>query len=389
MANPRVANPRVANPVDCVAVVYGGPSPEHDISILTGLQCERLLAGTGLKVACIYWTRGGEWVLAPGSGEAADYLDGAPRGAEPLEVTLGTEPGLFRRAALGRRARVEVSAALLCLHGGAGESGTVQGLLELIGVPYTGTGPAGSALGMDKLAFAGVVAGAGLPAAPRVALTRELAEVAFPGPYLVKPRYGGSSIGIERVADLGTARDLAASSPFLRAGAVLEPFLDGAVDLNLAVITYPELRSSLLERPLREPAGEAFYSYQEKYLQGHGLVEAPRELPAAVPAEVTAEAERLARVVAELVPLAGLPRIDFLWHAGRLLVNEVNTIPGAMGLYLWPGEVAPEQLLLDMLEEARRRPTPAGGGATFQPGAALRAAAGISGKLARLRSPGG
>ena len=82
---------------ETVAVVFGGNSPEHDISILTGLQCERVLQRAGADVAAVYWDRGGEWHLVPPGTEARDYLDGAPAAATRLELRLGSEPGWYRR----------------------------------------------------------------------------------------------------------------------------------------------------------------------------------------------------------------------------------------------------------------------------------------------------
>lgn len=365
---------------DKVGVLFGGPSPEHEISILTGLQCERLLTGAGLDVTPIYWARNAEWWRVPAGTEARDFLQGPPPQSESLLFEPGNG-GFSRRGKLGRRTDLPLSSVLLCVHGGAGESGVLQGMLELSGIPYTGPTPSASALGMDKLAFAGLLSMNDVPCAPRLALTPNLEAVDFDGPYLVKPRFGGSSIGIEVVSDLQTARHLLATSSHLRAGAVVEPFLSGAADLNLGLCTHPTLKTSLLERP--ERAGtDGFYTFEDKYLQGEGLLSAARELPARVEEWVVEEAQRLAGSVAELMPLAGLARLDFLFHQGKLLVNEVNTIPGILGLYLW--EESAEELLMASLEEAKQRPS-SPSTAVFQPGAALQSAAGISGKLTRLR----
>jgi D-alanine-D-alanine ligase len=359
-----------------LGIVFGGPSNEHDISILTGLLSERVLRESGQDVAPIYWTRTGEWVLCPPSSEATDFLEGAPKGGTRLDALLGVGFQLPKKG-LGGAKPLAVDAILNCCHGGAGENGGANAILDALGLPSTG-GPAQmAALGMDKLAFGSVLAQNGIPTLPRVALSE---SVPFPGPYIVKPRFGGSSIGIEVVEDLATAKALATSSVQLRQGVVLEPFTEGAVDLNLAYSTYPSLRFSLLEKPLKSAA---VFDYKDKYLNTDGLAGAARELPAQVPDAVTKEAERLTAAVLEVTGIKGLGRLDFLLVDDVLHVNEINTIPGSMSLYLWPKEIPAADLLLGAVEEAKKAfnvsvPSP------FEPGAALRAAGGMAGKLGQI-----
>jgi D-alanine-D-alanine ligase len=363
-----------------LAIVFGGPSPEHDISILTGLLCERVLRDAGHDVLPVYWTRAGDWVQCPPRSEAKDFLEGAPRGATKLEVLLGSGFQTPKKG-LGGGKPVEIDAALNCCHGGAGENGGLNSVFDQLGIPLTGGPATVAALGMDKLAFGAVLQANGLPTLPRVALG--VGEPPFEGPYIVKPRFGGSSIGIEIVEDLDTAKALAKTSVHLRQGAVLEPFNKGALDLNMAYATHPALQTSLLEKPLAPAAEEGIYSYGQKYLQTDGLVAAPRELPADVPDAVTREAERLTAAVVDVVGLKGVGRLDFLLVDDVLHVNEVNTIPGSMGLYLWPSSVSAASLLLGAVEEAKQlfgRGEPA----PFEPGAALRAAGGMAGKLGQI-----
>ncbi len=363
-----------------MAIVFGGPSPEHDISILTGLLSERVLRDAGHDVLPLYWTRTGDWVQCPPRSEAKDFLEGAPRGAIKLEVLLGVGFQTPKKG-LGGGKVLAVDAALNCCHGGAGENGGLNSVFDQLGIPLTG-GPAPiAALGMDKLAFGAVLEANGIPTLPRAALGAT--QVPFDGPYIVKPRFGGSSIGIEVVEDLATAQALAKTSVHLRQGAVLEPFSKGAIDLNMAYSTHPSLQTSLLEKPLAPAAEEGIYSYGQKYLQTDGLVAAPRELPADVPDTVTKEAERLTAAVVDVVGLKGVGRLDFLLIDDVLYVNEVNTIPGSMSLYLWPSEVTAASLLLGAVEEARAS-FGRGEPAPFEPGAALRAAGGMAGKLGQI-----
>lgn len=373
------------------AVVFGGPSPEHEISILTGLQAERVLTAAGHAVVPIYWAPTGDWFRVPAATEAKDYLEGAPAGSTALEVRVSGEPGIYRRKAFGAE-RLEIEAALLCLHGGVGEGGGAAAVFSLLGIPATGSTLFAGAVGMDKLAFGGLMHAAGIPSLPREAVST-LVEPSFAGPYIVKPRFGGSSIGIEIADDIDAARALAATSVHLRTGAVLEPYRPELVDLNIAFRTFPSLEITPLEKPLRGDSGSALYSYAEKYLAGGagsdaGLTSAPREFPAQVPDAVAARARELAERVAEVTRLTGIVRVDLLLDetTGELFVNEVNSIPGALSLYLWAPLQPAATVLLDALTEARdRRVVFAQAG--FGGGAALRAAGGIAGKLVGLDGP--
>ncbi len=357
------------------AVLFGGPSPEHDVSVLTGLQAARALG----DAHTVYWDRAGAfWEVDPGL-EAEAFADGVPRKSRPLRLVAGE--GL-----VGRRRPLDVSAVLNCCHGGPGEDGTIQAALDLTGLPYTGPDLAGAALGMDKLAFGNVVTGAGLPSLPRVALVSERPPP-FPGPYIVKPRFGGSSIGIDVVADAGVAVARLQANPHLRAGAVVEPYREDAVDLNVAVRSWPVLEQSAIEKPLRREGGAGagrpgeILGYADKYLGGEGMVSAPRELPAELAADTEVRVRELAAAVAGLAGLRGLARIDFLLTGGEVFVNEINTIPGSLAKYLWVAPaIAFRRLLDDLLEEASRRPTTHWTTAGAD-GTALRSASSIASKL--------
>lgn len=353
------------------AVVFGGPSDEHDISILTGLQVARALD----DIHTVYWSKAGEWYLVEPELEAADFLDGPPRQARPLTMVAAPGGGfLLKRKAL------DISAVFLACHGGPGEDGTLQGLLDLIGLLYTGPGQAASALGMDKMAFGAAVSTQGLPSLPRVLVgVDDSTGPSFPGPYIVKPRFGGSSIGIEVAEDWETVLALFRSSTFLAQGAVAEPFMAASRDLQVAVRTYPSWQISAVEAPLRAEAG--IYSYDQKYLAWGGEVSEGRQLPAQIDEELHRSLAGLAKRVTEVAGLRGVARIDFLEHDGSLWVNEVNTIPGSMAAYLWiDPPISRTQLFSDMIEEALAAPARSFSVAGSD-GTALRNAGTIASKL--------
>jgi D-alanine-D-alanine ligase len=360
-------------------VIFGGPSPEWDISVLTGLQACRALADRG-PVSAILWSKQGEFFEVDAGLEAEAFADGVPKGATPLRLLATLDGGFVAAGRMGRERTLEISAALNCCHGGPGEDGTLSAALDLAGIRYAGPSVAGAALGMDKLAFGATVVAAGLPSLPRLPLTESTAPD-FPGPYLVKPRFGGSSIGIDIVADIDTARARLAANVHLRAGAVLEPYRADSYDLNVALRTWPDVELSAIEKPQRGSEQSRILGYADKYVGGEGMAGAPRELPAAIPEETAERIRSMARAIAGLASVRGVARIDFLAEGDHLYVNEINTIPGSLARYLWIDPAIPfGQLLADMLAEAEARP------ATFYSaagadGTALRSAGSIAGKL--------
>lgn len=344
------------------AVLFGGPSPEHDVSIFTGLQAAHALSQGGATVTAIYWAKTGDFFSVEPGLEGRDFADGAPKGARELKLVASPGGGFVggKGGLLAKERPLDISAVVNCCHGGPGEDGTLQGALDLAGLAYTGPSVAGAGVGMDKLAFAGAVTSAGLPALPRALVEPgRPAPWATPGPFIVKPRFGGSSIGIEVVEDWATATAVATSSVHLRRGAVVEPYRPESYDLNIAVRSWPELQLSAIERPLRSPGSGEILGYQDKYLGGEGMVSAPRELPAQIPEWLEKAIRDAATSVAALALVRGVARIDFLVDDGNWYVNEVNTIPGSLAKYLWvdPAPVPFPTLLADLLAEAARRPT--------------------------------
>lgn len=371
------------------AVIFGGPSPEHDISVLTGLQAGRAIAGGGASlggpVRALYWAKTGDWYEVDPGLEGGDFVDGVPRGASPLRL-VATAGGGFTSSKGGvlgasKERRLDLDVAVNCCHGGPGEDGALQGALDLAGVAYTGPSAAGAALGMDKLAFGAVVQAAGLPSLPRAALEAAGDGPGFAGPYIVKPRYGGSSIGIEVVEDAETARARLTANPHLRRGAVVEPYRPDLVDIQVAVRAWPAPELSAIERPLRSSASAEILSYADKYVGGEGMVSAPRELPAVLEPAVEKRLREAALRLVTLGGVRGVARLDFLGGGDELYVNEINTIPGSLAKYLWVEPVVPfTTLLADLVAEARARPSTAWTAAGAD-GSALRSAGTIAGKL--------
>lgn len=351
------------------AVLFGGPSPEHDISVSTGLQAAHTLD----DALAVYWSKNGGFHLVDPASEVSDFADGVPRKAKELSFDLRPGGGFIQK-----RKPLEISVVVNCCHGGPGEDGTIQGAMDLAGYRYTGPGQTGSALGMDKLAFGASVSQLGLPTLPRLLLGTD-SRPPFDGPYIVKPRFGGSSIGIEIVADFETALALLRTSPHLGDGAVIEPYLEEFRDLNVAVRTYPEPSVSNVEEPTKTGAG--LYSYEQKYLAWGESGTAAHTVPADVSPETAAKVEDWALRVAQMVGVRSVARVDFLETPEGLFVNEINTIPGSLSIKLFVDPpLSRHELLKGMVEETLAS-RPRAFSTAGADGTALRNASTIANKL--------
>jgi D-alanine-D-alanine ligase len=364
-------------------VLFGGPSPEHDISILTGLQALRELSRADRATQGIYWTKTGSFFSVANELESEAFVDGVPKGSSELSLRLGDQGGFYASGGrMARDRRLDLDAIVLATHGGPGEDGTLQGALDLAGLSYTGPTLAGAALGMDKWTFGSLMAQAGLPTLPRALLTPSTTSLPFEAPYILKPRYGGSSIGIETAADFATAKALLTSSAHFSNGCVVEPYRKDLTDLQIGIRTYPTLALSAIERPLRGSSSAEILDYRAKYVGGEGMVSAPRELPATVSSEQRDAIVRYASIIADLCVVRGVARVDFLANDTELYVNEINTIPGSLSKYLFIDPPLPfAALLKDLLSEARERPAHRYS-ASGADGLVLRSAGSIAAKLA-------
>jgi D-alanine-D-alanine ligase len=251
-----------------IGVLFGGPSPEHDVSILTGLQALRELQRQG-DVLGIYWTKTNRFYAVPNDVEADSFLEGLPTGSNEINLRLGDQGGFFSTGRKERR--LELDAVLLATHGGPGEDGSLQAALDMAGLAYSGPTVAGASLGMDKWAFGAVMSAAGLPTLPRALLTGGTTALAFAGPDILKPRFGGSSIGIDVVEDLTTALARLKTNVHLVTGCVVEPFRSDLSDVQIALRTYPSLSFSAIERPIRRSSAAEILDYRDKYVGGEGM----------------------------------------------------------------------------------------------------------------------
>ncbi len=329
-----------------VAVVFGGRSAEHEISVLSARSVIDALDPDRYDVLAIGVTKEGRWELLPAGPP------GLPAGVSPealadvapgsgTEIALDQEPGA-QALVSGDGSRTPIDVVFPVMHGPYGEDGSIQGFLEMAGVPYVGAGVLASAVGMDKAVQKVLFAAAGIPGVPyEVVHERDWEEdpdavearAAHLGyPLFAKPAALGSSIGIERVEDPSRLRGALETSLRFGRKAVLERAATGARELEVSVLGNDDPVASVAGEIV--PRGHAFYDFEAKYLDEHG---AELVIPADVPPGTLEELQRLAVAAFRAIDGAGMARVDFfLMQDGRVLVNEVNTIPGFTGISMYP-----------------------------------------------------
>jgi D-alanine-D-alanine ligase len=287
-----------------VAILAGGRSSEHDISLASARSVLESLDPERYDVVTVAIGRDGRWEL--GSGEAGSVAETLPVPAANAPATLGA-----------------VDVVLPILHGPFGEDGTVQGLLELAGVPYVGAGVAASALCMDKDLFKKVLRDSGLPVARHVALRQgDPLQNPFGFPCFVKPARLGSSVGISKAHDDVELAD-AVLLAFRHDDKVLvEEFLDG-IEVEVGVLGNRDPIASIPGQIV--PLGHEWYDYSSKYDAGGMDLVIPPDLPESVVEQV----QRVAVESFRVTECEGMARVDcFVVGGDQVVVNELNTIPG-------------------------------------------------------------
>ncbi len=348
-----------------LVVLYGGRSAEHDVSCVSARHVVEAVDPGRYDLRLIGITTDGRWL---DTTEAA--LNGGGSAASPGSLPSPDAVGdlaeeLEAVSVMVRAGRERSGSPLVVLplvHGPMGEDGTLQGLLELAGLPYCGPGVAGSAAAMDKVMAKALLEAAGLPQARYLArheselgpgLGAEV-EARLGWPVFVKPANMGSSIGISKVKDPGGLDGALEMARRYDDHLVIEESVTGR-EIEIGVLGWPALHTSVPGevRPSRD-----FYDFDDKYRAGT----AGLEIPARLADEVVAEMSRLAVAACRALQVDSMARVDFfLEEDGRgLLINEVNTIPGftPISMYprMWAASGVPYRELIDSLvDQALRR----------------------------------
>ena len=337
-----------------VVVLFGGRSVEREVSRISA----RTIAGAldREKYEVIPLAVGPDGKFLPAADSRRLLAEGKVPGkflVESAEAPAKAEEAIVPAEFASGRADVVVP----IIHGTTGEDGTLQGFLDFLGIPYVGAGVAGSAIGMDKAVFKSLLRDADIPTTRSVSLSpRErdgvtaqlLAEhPAFSLPLFVKPSNGGSSVGVTKVKrweDLDAAVDIA----FHYDDRVLVEEGVDARELECAVLGNDEPRASVVGEVV---PGREFYDYDDKYREDNAKL----LIPAPIEHAVSEEVRRLAVKAFQVAQISGMARVDFFLERGtdRVLVNELNTLPGftAISMYpkLWEASGLPLAKLLDEL----------------------------------------
>ncbi len=313
-----------------VALIFGGRSAEHEVSLVSASAVYANLDKARFDVLSLYIGKDGLWRIVPAPVREPGKLKKAGRGASFLPWGARKLP-----------APLAADIYFPVLHGPFGEDGTIQGLLEMAGVPYVGAGVLGSALGMDKAAAKSVLRDHGIPVVPSLVFTeREWGEdresvlgrirKGLPLPAFVKPAALGSSVGITKVKEPGKMEAALETAFRYGAKAIVEKGITGR-ELECSVLGNEAPEASL---PGEIFPGAEFYDYNDKYRDEKATFGIPARLPRPV-------RERIRRLAVEAflaLDACGMARVDFFLEArtGRIYVNEINTIPGFTEISMYP-----------------------------------------------------
>jgi D-alanine-D-alanine ligase len=311
-----------------VGVVFGGRSVEHQVSIASARTVARGLREAGHQVTPLGIAQDGCWLDRPA---AAALLAGEEKAIPPLGVAVA--PTLAALLTSG------VEVVFPIVHGSWGEDGTLQGLCEMLDLPYVGPGVTASAVAIDKLFTKQLLAAAGVPVLPCEAVTRADFErdprvflerlERLPLPLFVKPRSGGSSVGVKRLDHRECAETTVRFTLQFDDAVLVERGIAGR-ELECAVLGYERIEASAVGEIV---PGNQFYDYADKYLQDTARLLAPADLPPGT-------AERIRALAVDAFAAlggVGMARVDFLLEGdGSLFVNELNTLPGFTAISMYP-----------------------------------------------------
>ena len=351
-----------------IGVLFGGQSGEHEVSIVSARAVMDGLDREKYEVVPIGITKDGRWLVG---GDSLAALEAAadpkllPASGQPSAVSRQPSEAELAVAEMSLptadwRLQAGIDVVFPVLHGPMGEDGTVQGLLELAGVPYVGCGVLASAVGLDKAMTKAAIAAAGLPQVPWLLVRRadwradgaavvEQVEAALRYPVFVKPANMGSSVGITKATDRATLEQGLAEAAHYDRRIVVEQGVS-AREIEISVLGNDEVAASV---PGEVVPSNEWYDYEAKYLGGESQI----LIPAPVTPELAEQVRLLAVRAFKAIDGAGLARVDFLLDkdSHQLYINEVNTMPGftSVSMYakMWEASGLPYARLLDRLIE--------------------------------------
>lgn len=333
-----------------VAVFFGGKSVEHDISVITGVMTVNSLDRTKYNGVPIYVDKNGEWF----SGEELFDLDNYKNlNQKKLKrVTFfGGDNKLY--CVRGKRVKplCEIAVAINCMHGERGEDGSLSGLLAMCGVPLASPPTMASAVCMDKSFTKTAMKGLGVNTLKSITVfdILELSryENKFVYPLIVKPNKSGSSIGVTKADNFEQLKNGVLYALRLGVSAIIEPCLTDFIEINCAC--YLGADGSLCVSQCERPVGRSeILSFNDKYESGK------RVFPADIDSKLADKIRKLTEKIYMGLSLSGVIRIDYFIANGKILVNEINTVPGSLAYYLFGNNLKTlTEMLNNLIEKAQ------------------------------------
>lgn len=353
-----------------VGVVFGGKSVEHEVSVITGMQIIENMDKSKYQPVPIYITKEGKWLTGPALLDFKNFKNNSL--TDTKEIVMSQRPGdwnlyLHPESAgiFAKKIVDSVDVIFPAVHGTNGEDGTIQGLFELIGVPYVGCNVLSASVGMDKILMKDVYKSQGIPIVDYTWFYRtswennqeqviKNIEDKLEYPVFVKPANLGSSIGISKAKDRqGLISSIEVAISYDRK-VIIEEAVENPREINCAVMGYDaEVITSLCEEPL---GWKEILSFEDKYVKSNSKSAKSagdrRVIPADIDDELRLEIEELAKQAFTSIDASGVSRIDFLVSEDKkVYVNEINTLPGSISFYLWEKKDYPIKKLIDRLIE--------------------------------------
>jgi D-alanine-D-alanine ligase len=335
-----------------LAVIFGGRSVEHEISVISAMQAIAAADKNKYNIVPVYIAKNGHWFTGEKLVDIENYRDMPALSKSLVQIFINSHTNEFaicKKTLFGLKMLFQIDVVLPVLHGANGEDGAVQGLLELKNIPYVGSDILGSALGMDKIIMKMVLRECGLPVVDYVWFTdkdwlsnndawlKRIGQLGYP--VIIKPANLGSSIGISKASNRDELLAAVALAGNFSKRILVERMIMNLQEINCSVIGDSDRQSaSVCEEPHR--TGDIL-SFDDKYTsdggKNKGMGGARRQIPANIPPALAATVQDLAKKTFSVLNCNGVARIDFLINRddNRVCVNEINTIPGSLSFYLW------------------------------------------------------
>lgn len=361
-----------------LAVMFGGRSVEHEISVISAIQAIGAVNKEKYEVIPIYITKNNEMYVGEHIGDIEAYKNISKLLSESTRVNLISDGGRalivkYPHKAFSRDVIDYIDIAFPVVHGTNVEDGTLQGYLKMLNLPYVGCDVLSSAVGMDKYVMKTVLKDNGIPVLDCVCLNSkdfddepekiiEKIESRFSYPVIVKPINLGSSIGISKARDTDSLETALANAFDFADRVLVEPAIENLREINCSVLgDRTSARASVCEEPLN---ATDILSYEDKYIGNSsksgskGMASTSRQIPADIPKETEDEIRTMAVEAFKVLGCSGVSRIDFMIDTkeNKVWLNEINTIPGSLSFYLWePAGVDYTELIDEMISLALKR----------------------------------